>query len=166
MRSHGSFTLQQGGKLLLCGPSASHGTSSAEGRLVMTVTRRTRGTRARYRCLPNKPVVETVWQLPYWNGSSRFSYEACLESIQPFWMSRKPVAWPWCNLAASQRRPYCASVNKSLSRGASQSAVRCHWLSLCTVWPSHSQISSLSTAILIRSRREPNLGCWDADRTG
>jgi len=38
-------------------------------------------------------------------------YEGCPESIQPFWISREPVAWPWCNLAASQRRPYCASVN-------------------------------------------------------
>jgi len=52
---------------------------------------------------------------------------------------------------------------KSLSRGASQSAVRCHWLSLCIVWPWHSQISSLSTAIFAlgkaRSCRQPNLGC-------
>jgi len=38
------------------------------------------------------------------------AYEVCPESIQPFWISREPVAWPWCNLAASQRRPYCASV--------------------------------------------------------
>jgi len=49
-----------------------------------------------------------------------------------------------------------------LSRGASQSAVRLRWLSLCIVWPSHSQISYLSKAILalgnVRSRREPNLG--------
>jgi hypothetical protein len=35
----------------------------------------------------------------------------CPESIRPFWISREPVAWPWCNLAASQRRHYCASVN-------------------------------------------------------
>ena len=28
---------------------------------------------------------------------------------------------------------------QSLSRGASQSSVRRRWLSLCTVWPSHSQ---------------------------
>jgi hypothetical protein len=37
------------------------------------------------------------------------------------------------------------------------------WLSLWTVWPSHSQIPFHSTAILAlgkaRSRREPNLGC-------
>ena len=40
------------------------------------------------------------------------------------------------------------SREQSLSRGASQSAVRHRWVSLCTVWPSHSHISSLSTAIL------------------
>jgi hypothetical protein len=26
-------------------------------------------------------------------------------------ISREPVRWSWCNLAASQRRPYCASMN-------------------------------------------------------
>jgi hypothetical protein len=35
---------------------------------------------------------------------------SCPESIQPFWISPEPVTWPWCKLAASQRRPYCASV--------------------------------------------------------
>jgi len=39
------------------------------------------------------------------------AYEVCPESIQRFWISREPVMWPWCNLAAGQRRPYCASVN-------------------------------------------------------
>ena len=38
-------------------------------------------------------------------------YDYCPESIKPFWISRELVAWPWCNLAASQRRPYCACVN-------------------------------------------------------
>ena len=38
-------------------------------------------------------------------------YEASPESIQSFWLSREPVAWPSCNLAISQRRPYCSSVN-------------------------------------------------------
>jgi len=38
-------------------------------------------------------------------------YEGCPESIQAFWISREPVAWPGCNLAASQKGPYCASVN-------------------------------------------------------
>ena len=39
------------------------------------------------------------------------TYEGCPESIQPFRISREPVAWPWCNLAVIRRRPYCASVN-------------------------------------------------------
>jgi hypothetical protein len=39
------------------------------------------------------------------------THEGCLESIQPFWISQELFAWPWCNLAASQRRPYCVSVN-------------------------------------------------------
>jgi len=39
------------------------------------------------------------------------NYEAWPASIEPFWISREPVAWPWCNLAAIQRRPYCASMN-------------------------------------------------------
>jgi len=38
-------------------------------------------------------------------------YEGCPESICPFWISREPVMWPWCNLAANQWRPYCVSVN-------------------------------------------------------
>jgi len=37
--------------------------------------------------------------------------KGCPESLQHFWISRELVALPWCNLAASQRRLYCASVN-------------------------------------------------------
>jgi hypothetical protein len=59
---------------------------------------------------------------------------------------------------------------QSLSCGASQSAVTSGWLILCTVWTSHSRISSFSKAILAlgkaRNRREPNLGCRAADRPG
>jgi hypothetical protein len=44
-------------------------------------------------------------------------YEACPECIQPFWISREPVGWPWCNLAASQKRPYCVTVNSHSSVG-------------------------------------------------
>jgi len=43
----------------------------------------------------------------YWN----LGYKVYPESIHPFCISQEPVVWPWCNLAASQRRPYCASVN-------------------------------------------------------
>jgi len=35
------------------------------------------------------------------------TYEGCPESIQLFWISRESVMWSWCNLPASQRRPYC-----------------------------------------------------------
>ena len=45
------------------------------------------------------------------------TYEGCPESIQPFLISREPVAWPWFNTAANQRRPYCASVNRHCSVG-------------------------------------------------
>jgi len=38
-------------------------------------------------------------------------YEGCPESIQPFSISWELVKWPWYNMAASQRRPYCSSVN-------------------------------------------------------
>jgi hypothetical protein len=59
-------------------------------------------------------------------------YKGCPESIQPFWISRELATWHGCNLAASQKRPYC----------------------LCTVWPSHSlwpseQISFTMTMCLL-----------------
>ena len=37
--------------------------------------------------------------------------------VQQFWISREPFAWPSCNLSASQRRPYCESVNSNSSVG-------------------------------------------------
>ena len=69
----------------------------------------------------------------------------CPESVQPFWISREPVAWPWCNLASSQRIPYCASVN-------SQSAVRRRWLSFFTVWTSQSQWPSEQISFITTMR--------------
>ena len=44
-------------------------------------------------------------------GIEGLKYEGFPESIQPFWISREPFVEPSCNLAASQRKPYCASVN-------------------------------------------------------
>jgi len=38
-------------------------------------------------------------------------YMGCPESIRPFWMSWEPFTWPWWNLIASWRRPYCTSMN-------------------------------------------------------
>jgi hypothetical protein len=45
----------------------------------------------------------------------RMIYEVCPKRIQPHLISREPVAWPWWNLAASQRRPFCASVKSHSS---------------------------------------------------
>jgi len=97
------------------------------------------------------------------------TYNAYLESIFPFWISREPVSWPWCNLAASQRRPYCASVNGHSPVGL----VSWQWDTVDWAYvlcDSRSQITSLSTVILAlgktRSRREPNVGCRGPDRPG
>jgi len=64
-------------------------------------------------------------------------HEGCPESRQSFLISLEPVGWPSCNLRASKRRPYWASVNSRTLPAASQSAVRRCWLKLCTVWQSH-----------------------------
>ena len=95
-------------------------------------------------------------------GKNLMLYEGCPESIQPFWISQEMVAWPWCNLAASQRRPYCTS---SMNSHSPMGLVSWQWEAVdwaCVMWPLHSQISSLSTAILAlgkaRTCREPNLG--------
>jgi len=34
-----------------------------------------------------------------------------------FLISWELVKWPWCNLAACQKRPYCASVNSHSPMG-------------------------------------------------
>ena len=93
-------------------------------------------------------------------------YEVCPESIEPFWISWERVAWPWCNLAASQNR--LLHIHSPMGLGSRQwDAI--DWACF-TVWLSHSQISSLSTAVLAlgkaRSHRKPNLGCSRADRPG
>ena len=72
------------------------------------------------------------------HSKHRHIYEACPESIQPFWISRELFSWPWSNLAVSQRTPYCASVNSHSPVGL----VSRQWDavdSLYTVWQSHSQ---------------------------
>jgi len=67
-------------------------------------------------CLhPQRLAIQIGLMYPKY-GDSRLirnfgNYEGCPESIQPFWISREPIAWIWCNLTASRRKPYCASVN-------------------------------------------------------
>ena len=78
-------------------------------------------------------------------------YEACPESIQPFWTSQEPVSWPWYNLVASHRRPYCASGNSHSPTGL----VSWQWDAIdstCVLWL--SQIFSLSTVILALGKPE------------
>jgi hypothetical protein len=96
-----------------------------------------------------------------YNRPSDF-YEVCPESICLFGISREPVGgldiiW----------QPVRGNLEQSLSRGASQSAVRRLWLTFCTVWHSHSQSSaSMSVLGTARSCREPNLSCRGANRPG
>ena len=57
-----------------------------------------------------------IWRRVLWyrgitNRKTGCFYEGFSQSIQPYWISREPVAWPWRNLSASQWRPYCATVN-------------------------------------------------------
>ena len=74
-------------------------------------------------------------------------YEGCPESIQPFWVSREPVAWPWCNLAASQRRPYCASVNSQSPVGlVSRQWEAVDWISVLCYRSIHNDRASRSSS--------------------
>ena len=62
-------------------------------------------------------------------------------------MSRESVAWPWCNLAASQRRPYCSSVNCHFPVGlVSRQWDVVDWA--CVLWPSHSQRPSVQISFI------------------
>ena len=70
-----------------------------------------------------------------WFAGSDVVYEGCPESVRPVWISWEPVAWPWCNLAASQRRPYCASVNSHSPVGL----VSRQWDAIDWACVSHSQ---------------------------
>jgi len=95
-------------------------------------------------------------------GTGPVECEGCPESICLFWISREWVTCPWCNLAASQRRPYCPSMNSHFPVGL----VSWQWDAVdwaCVLcWPSYSRITSLSMEILAsgksRSRSETNLG--------
>jgi len=90
-------------------------------------------------------------------------YKACPESIRPFWISREPAAWPWCNLAASQRRPYYPSVNSHSPVGlVSQQWDAVNWACvLCDRHIHKSHYFQWWFLVLwkVRHHREPNLGC-------
>jgi len=74
----------------------------------------------------------------------------------------------WINLAANQRKPYCASVNSHSPVGlVSRQWDAVDWA--CVLSDAFTNLP-LSTAILALtkagSRREPNLGCRGANRPG
>ena len=54
----------------------------------------------------NQTFYLLVGLLRFW-----WKYMGCLESVCPFWIYGEPVTWPWCSLAAAQRRSYYPSVN-------------------------------------------------------
>ena len=95
-------------------------------------------------------------------------YEGYPESTGPFWISRDPIAWPWCSLAARQRRLYCASVNSHCPVGlVSRQWEAVDWT--CILCDRHVHKSApFQRRFLLwgkaTSRREPNLGCRGADR--
>jgi len=98
-----------------------------------------------------------------------YAYEGYPESIESFWISREPIMWPWCNLAASQKRPYWASVNNHSPVGlVSRQWDAVDWA--CVLCEARIKTSPHFKAILalgkIRSCREPNLGCRGADSPG
>jgi hypothetical protein len=94
--------------------------------------------------------------------------EGCLESIQPFGIYGEPVKWPWCNLAASQRRLYCASVNRGSPVGlVSWQWDAVNWACVMCGRRNHKSPQYRRRFLALgkaRSSREPNLGCRGADR--
>ena len=71
-------------------------------------------------CLPPTVLKQETCFYETWNkhlAKVSSVYEAWPESIQPFWISQELVKWSWRNLAASQRRPYCTSVNSHSTTG-------------------------------------------------
>ena len=59
--------------------------------------------------------------------------KGCPESIHPLWISWEPVTSPWCNLAANQRRPYCASMNSQCPMGLGGSETLLTELVYCVI---------------------------------
>jgi len=91
-------------------------------------------------------------------------YEGCQKSIRPVWIFREPVVWPWYKLAASQRRPYCTSVNShSPVRLISQQWDAVDWA--CVVCDRHSHKSPPFQRRFYLWEK-PNLVCKGAGRPG
>ena len=46
--------------------------------------------------------------------------------------------WHWCNLAAKESGLECTCMNNDNFTVLVSGSGKCHWVSMCTVWPSHS----------------------------
>ena len=66
-------------------------------------------------------------------------HEICLEKVQPLLIQREWLVWHWCNLAAKKSELECACMNNDNLTVLVSEGGRCHWVSMCTVWPSHSK---------------------------
>jgi len=55
-------------------------------------------------------VAYMLYRLLHPHSFCPFHIRGLAGKYQPFWISREPVAWHWCNLVASQRRPHCGSL--------------------------------------------------------
>ena len=67
------------------------------------------------------------------------TYEACPEKVQPLLMWWAWFAWHRCSLAAKESGLECACVNSGDFTVLVSGGGRCHWVSICTVWLSHSK---------------------------
>ena len=64
-------------------------------------------------------------------------YKVCLEKVQPL-LVWEWFAWHQRNLAAKESKLECACVNNKFTVLVSGGSRR-HWVSMCTVWLSHSK---------------------------
>jgi len=112
--------------------------------------------------------VHIFWMLRFMDIKLKVPYKGCLESICPFLISWKLVKWPWCNLAASQRRPYCATINNHSPTGlVSRQWDATDWVVYCvtvkftmTEWADqfhHNNVPAHSTAFVQAPPYTPDL---------
>ena len=66
-------------------------------------------------------------------------YKVCLEKVQPLLTQQKGFAWHWCNLAAKESGWECTRVNNDDFTVLISGGGRGHWVSMGTMWSSHSK---------------------------
>ena len=66
-------------------------------------------------------------------------YEVCPEKVQPLLIKQEQFVQHWCNLAAKESGLECTCVNNNNFTVLVSGGSRHHWVSMCTVWLSHSK---------------------------